>query len=211
MSARNNLPHWSECERALFAVAGMEPSRYERIIIAVRALADALREVATGKALAAAWEGADALLQKVAEARGLSMSELPAQRVAGAAFALRAREIEALTLRQGRISRLQAARRSRESWVVVEQAGDVDEGLFDPYRSTELHLASGLAILSFVQADPSSGAPIYVVGVAKLDRKTGALIDAEPGFADWHEHAGKGEFEAARNALRERIDAMPQG
>ena len=209
MSMENARAYWIECERQLFAVAGMDSDRYVQITKAVRALVDELGEVTSVAQLAASWPQADQLLAKAAAARGFSLSALPGKQVAGAAFAFREREIIEQNQIIERNSRIEAARRSGDEWVLLDETGNIDTGLFDPYRRTEMHLGSGLTVVSMVQADPSSGAPNYVVAVVRLDPATGELIDAEPGIADWVEHTRQEDFRSGRDAIREKIDAMP--
>lgn len=68
-------------------------------------------------------------------------------------------------------------------------------------------MASGLAILSTVQANIQSGAPTFVAAVVRLDPASGELVDPEPGLEDWKEHDSREAFMASTAALRARIEA----
>lgn len=199
---------WTECERQLYPMAVSDSPRYQRIIVIVRALADEMRSVESIEQLEAMWPRAGELFQSVASARGLSARSLPQEQVAGAAFALREREITEQSHRQARRNRIDAARKSGDAWVLLDESGDIDAGLADPYRCTEMHVASGLAVLALVQADPSHGAAAYVVAVVKLDPLSGELLDATPGIEDWIEHSEQEDFVAHREAVRDRIGSM---
>ena len=141
----------------------------------------------------------------VVSAHGLSVLSLPREQVTGAAFALREREIKEQNRRQAQQGRIATARRSGEAWVLLEEAGRIDAGLIDPYRCTDMHVPSGLAVMSLVQPDPGSGAVIFVVSVIRLDPLTGELLDTAPGIEDWAEYTRQEDFVAHRDAVRDRI------
>lgn len=196
---------WAESERRLYPLATSDTSRYERIIVVVRAVADELRSVASTEQLVALWPNARELVASAATARGLSVSSLPDEHIAGAAFVLREGELKAQRHRQSQEDRIGVARLAGQEWVVLDERGDVDAGLVDPYQCTEMHVASGLALVSLVQLDPSQGIVNYVVAVIQLDPLSGQLIDAEPGIADWEEHDDREAFVAHREAVRRRV------
>ncbi len=203
---RNARSYWTECERQLFSMAGMNPDQYEKIILAVRALADELSDVDSHSLLMSSWEQADEFWARAAKARGFPTNMLPKEQISGAAFALRERELTAQLEYREKQNRIATARQTGEAWVKLEETGNIDAGLFDPYRSLEMHIASGLAVMSMVQMDPESGAPDYVVSVVRLDGATGALIDAEPGIADWLSHSRAEQFLANRKAARQQVE-----
>ena len=157
--------------------------------------------------LVSMWPRAGEMLKSVVSTRGLSAWSLPQDGVAGAAFALREREIREHDQHQERQRRIGAACKSGDTWVVLDENGKIDSGLSDPYRCTEMHVASGLAVMSLVQPDPSLGTAIFVVTVIKLDPLTGELLDADPGIEDWVEHAHQEDFVAHREAVRDRISS----
>ena len=68
--------YWSECERQLFTLSGIEPVQYEQIILTVRALADDLKDITSTGQLTDAWENAEAMLTKAARAQGFSTNNL---------------------------------------------------------------------------------------------------------------------------------------
>lgn len=198
---------WAECENQLFAVAGSDTTRYEQVVHAVRALADDLRRIDSAEALMEAWGNAADMLTAAAEAKGIPVAMLPMDKVAGAAFAMRDREISEESQRKASVAKIEAARAAGETWVVMDEAGDLEAGLFDPYRCTEMHLSTGFALMSMVQTDPETGGPLYILATIKLDRNSGALLDAEPGIADWVEHQSIAEFRATQDDVRSKIRA----
>ena len=200
---------WAACERQLYPMAVSDSSRYERTIVAVRALANEMSNIASIEKLVAMWPKAGERFVSVVSAHGFSAWSLPQEQVTGAAFALREREIKEQSRRQAQQTRIATARQSSEAWVLLEEGGKIDAGLIDPYRCTEMHVASGLALMSLVQPDPNSGAVIFVLAVIKLDPLTGELLDSAPGIEDWVEHTQQEDFVAHRDAVRDRIAGEP--
>lgn len=203
---------WADCERQLYPMVVSDSVRYQRVIVAVRALADEMRSVASVEQLLTMWPKAGEMLVVAVSAHGLSAHSLPQEQVAGAAFALREREIREQSDRQARQDRIEAARRAGDAWVLLDESGNLNSGLIDPYRSTDMHVSSGLAVMALVQPDPSDGEPRYVVAVIKLDPFSGELLDATPGIEDWVEHARQEDFAVHREAVRNRISlgAVPE-
>ncbi|MGI9384475.1 MAG: hypothetical protein ACR2PO_15080 [Methyloligellaceae bacterium] len=198
---------WAECERQLYPMAVSDAPGYQRAIMAARALADEMVAVDSIEQLVSMWPRAGEMLASVALARGLSARSLPQERIAGAAFALREREIVEQSQRQARQDRIEAASRAGKAWVVLDEFGNIDAGLIDPYRCTEMHIESGLAVVALVQPEPSLGTPSFVVTVVRLDPRTGDLLDADPGVEGWVEHTQQEDFVAHRDAVRARIGA----
>lgn len=198
---------WAEYEKQLYPMAISDSTGYQQALLAVRALADEMRNVASIEELVSMWPRAGEMLKSVVSTRGLSAWSLPQDGVAGAAFALREREIREHDQHQERQRRIGAACKSGDTWVVLDENGKIDSGLSDPYRCTEMHVASGLAVMSLVQPDPSLGTAIFVVTVIKLDPLTGELLDVDPGIEDWVEHAHQEDFVAHREAVRDRISS----
>jgi len=198
---------WAEYEKQLYPMAISDSTGYQQALLAVRALADEMRNVASIEELVSMWPRAGEMLKSVVSTRGLSAWSLPQDGVAGAAFALREREIREHDQHQELQRRIGAACKSGDTWVVLDENGKIDSGLSDPYRCTEMHVASGLAVMSLVQPDPSLGTAIFVVTVIKLDPLTGELLDADPGIEDWVEHAHQEDFVAHREAVRDRISS----
>ena len=98
--ALGELAHrWRLAEQRLYPTILADPSAYQRFVLAVRGLADELSVVASPESLAASWatslasshQGAAEHLRAVGGPDDAGSAEL----VAGAAFALREREIAA--------------------------------------------------------------------------------------------------------------------
>lgn len=196
---------WDEYERQLYAAAVADTSRYEQAILAVRAVVDNLRTITSIEQLVSKWSRGDVEFDAVISATIAAPGALLGRQIAGAAFALRGREIKELALRQVRLQRIEDARRSGNAWVFLEESGNLQSGLVAPYHSTEMHLPTGLALISLVQQAPSLGTPIFAIAVVRLDPRSGDLVDATPGIADWTEHDKLEDFVAYRAALRDRV------
>jgi hypothetical protein len=92
---------WRFAEQQLYPTILADPSLYQRYVLAVRGLADELSVVASPEALVASWAASSATpSERAAEhlrAVGGPDDDATAEVVAGAAFALREREIHART------------------------------------------------------------------------------------------------------------------
>ncbi len=198
---------WAESERQLYPTAVSDMHRYQQTIIAVRALANALRPAASMEQLMALWPRAGEMFEAALSAQDLSVASLPQAQITGSAFALREREIKHELRRQAQLDRISAAHEAGHAWVVLGESGKIGAGLANPYCCTEMHMASGFSLVSQVQADPQRGAPIFVVSVIKLDPASGALLDAEPGIEPEAQHERPEDFVAHRDAVRGRIHA----
>lgn len=195
---------WADYERQLYDTAISDPSRYEEILTTVRTLADRLRHIEALEELDAAWPRASEIGDAAISSPAL---RFPNEQLFGAAFAIREREIRALNARCSSRKCIEGARGTGHRWVMLDEAGNMDSGLRAPYRSTEMHLETGLAVVSMVQPDPSDGTAVFVVGVVKLDPLSGELVDPAPGIEDWMEYKVREEYLTSRAALRTRIDA----
>ena len=86
---------WRLAERHLYPTILADPAAYQRYVLAVRGLADELSVVASPEALVASWPTAAPRAAEHLRAVGEPGDEAVAELVAGAAFALREREIAA--------------------------------------------------------------------------------------------------------------------
>lgn len=203
-----NKRFWAECERQLFSMAGMDVERYQQMIVAIRALSDHLHDIGTLEALHAAWSNAETLYQEAATKSGFAPLSLPQDKISGAAFSLREREVSRKIQYEKQVSRLKEARDCKFEWIVLDETGDLQHGLMSPYSSNEMHIRSGLSIVSATQLDPSTGATVHTLSVVLLDSENGNLTDAEPGIMDWATYGNCEKFEAARTAVRLKISEL---
>jgi hypothetical protein len=202
---------WIEAERRLYPLATSAPRRYEQVIRVVRAVADDLRTVASTRELHERWRDAPTMVSRVVDERGLKIGDLSREHIAGAAFSLRHGELAAVEQRRAQEDRVRAARSAGLDWVVLHERGDLDAGLLDPYRAIEMHLATGLALVTTVEVDPASGGPSYVLAAAQLDAVTGDVVDADPGIVEWTEHSCVGDLLAVRPGVVELIESLDAG
>lgn len=196
---------WIESEQQLFSMSAMDPDRYEQVVKAIRAMSDHLSKFKTIESLEAAWADAETHYTDAAQAAGFEPESLPYAKVAGAAFAMADRNISVEIQKDRFTSAIADARNAGKDWVILGETGDLRHGLLDPYGCTEMDLASGLAIVTITQPEPSGAGVLHALSVVKLDRETGDLVDAEPGVSDWVDYSNIEELETARNSLREQI------
>ena len=189
-------------------MAGMGVERYQKMIVAIRALSDHLHDIGTLEALHAAWSNAETLYQEAATKSGFAPLSLPQDKILDAAFSLREREVSRKIHYEKQVSRLKEARDCKFEWIVLDESGDLQHGLMSPYSSNEMHIRSGLSIVSATQLDPSTGATVHTLSVVLLDSENGNLTDAEPGIMDWATYGNCEKFEAARTAVRLKISEL---
>ena len=199
--------HWNESERRLYPVATTNPDAYQSAVRLVRAVADALADVEDLDGLARRWERRAEMVDEAVRVTGdIAGYRLPEPEVLGAGFAIRRRELLAEQAERRRRERIAAAREAGQAWAVVHEQGDLRSGLVDPYQCIELHLATGLSVVSTVEPDPSTMTPTYVVMVVALgdEQSESSGIDAAS-FGD-SETGDLGLFEEHRLAMKSRVE-----
>lgn len=201
------VAYWNESERRLYPTATTNPDAYKSAVKLVRAVADALAPVADLEELARRWESRSDTLDEATKATG----EVPAYgldaEIAGAGFALRRRELLAELAERLRRERIAAARRAGRDWAVVHEQGRLASGLVDPYQCIELHLPTGLAMVSMVEPDPSTMSPVYVVTVTEMGDEQGSAPEVDAGAFDDLETGDPQQFEEHRRQMRGRVEA----
>ena len=146
--------HWNESERRLYPTATTNPDAYQSAVRLVRAVADALAEVSDLEELSQRWEHRAAILDEAARATGEPVAYGLTEATAGCGFAVRRRELLAERAEHQRRERIAAAREAGRAWAVIHEQGDLAAGLVDPYQCVELHLATGLAVVSMSRPTP---------------------------------------------------------
>ena len=198
--------HWSESERRLYPTATTNPDAYQSAVKLVRAVADALAEVSDLESLAERWEHRSEILDEAARVAGEVAAYGLTEATAGCGFLLRRRELLAEQAERRRRERIEAARQSGKAWAVIHEQGDLGSGLVDPYQCMELHLPTGLAVVSMVEPDPSTMTPVYVVTVTEAGAPGGGTTSIDAGAFEDLETADPGRFDDNRRAMRSRIE-----
>lgn len=200
--------HWDESERRLYPVATTNPDAYRSAVRLVRVVADALAEIEDLDGLAQRWEHRSELVDEARRVTGDTAGHrLLETEIVGSGFALRRRELLAEQAERRRRDRIVAAREAQQAWAVVHQQGDLDSGLIDPYQLIELHLATGLAVVSTVEPDPSTMAPTYVVMVAALGDEHGRIADLDAASFGDVETDDRELFDGHRLTMKSRVEA----
>ena len=198
--------HWNESERRLYPTATTNPDAYQSAVRLVRAVADALAAVSDLQDLAERWEHRADILDEAARATGEVAAYGLSEETAGAGFLLRRRELLAEQAEHRRRERIAAARRSGQAWAVIHEQGDLRSGLVSPYQCIELHLPTGLAVVSMVEPDPATMTPVYVVTVTEMGEHGGGTPAIEAGSFEDLETADPERFDDNRQAMRARIE-----
>ena len=198
--------HWNESERRLYPTATTNPDAYQSAVRLVRAVADALAGVSDLEELSQRWEHRAAILDEAARATGEPVAYGLTEATAGCGFAVRRRELLAERAEHQRRERIAAAREAGRAWAVIHEQGDLAAGLVDPYQCVELHLATGLAVVSMVEADPSTMTPLYVVTVTEMGDPGGGRSRVDAASFDDCESGDPQRFAEDRQAMRSRVE-----
>jgi len=194
---------WRAAEQRLYPIIMARPEMSERCLGLVRAIADDLGEADTVPALGRRSEAGASIVDGAAERTGITTEGLDLDLVAGAAFCLRYREILAQTGKRDARRRIEEARARGEPWALVYETDPRGDA---PYRRLELHLPSGAGVHAFVELDDETGAPTYRLEALPLDARTGERVEDLPPIAPRRTFEDRGEWQAAVDALRARLE-----
>jgi hypothetical protein len=193
-------------EQQLYPTILADPSGYQRYVLAVRGLADELSVVASPEGLVEAYGTSAPRAAAHLRAVGGPENEAAAELVAGAAFALRERELAVALAAAERRRRLADAARSGAAWVVVQQVGDVAMAAYGNYRRLEMHLPDGTGLASYAETDVDTAAPVFVIEQVALDPASGAAL-GEPAHR-WT-FSDPGDWSAMVEQLRSDLGGVP--
>jgi hypothetical protein len=199
---------WALAERRLYPGVLTDPVGYERRLLAVRTLADELSALPSPDALAAEFAGALPRAAAALEAVGGLADPLAAELVAGAAFALAHRGLEASAASAQRVRRIAEAARSGASWVVVAESGQPAMAAFGYYRRLEMHLPDGMGVYAYAEWEPDRAEPVFVLEHLALDPESGAAR-GEP--LERFTFPAPEPWEAAAARLRGAVEHAPPG
>ena len=85
--------------------------------------------------------------------------------------------------------------------MTLASRGTLVHGLSDPYEAVEMHVGSGIAIVSSVEPDLGTGAANYVLSVIELDPATATLVDMDPRIAPHVDITGVTEYRRYSNTV----------
>ena len=171
------LRSWDQAEARLFPLVMARPDLYERALRQVSVLAAQLRETCPDMpALLAEHERGAALAGDLPpDLAGVSPDVL-----AGAACAMRYRELVTVQVAQRRLAALAQARGEGLAWAVVEESGDEARAPFVPYQRVEAHVPSGRAVIISIEPDETLVGAVHRLDAGELDLATGGLQVGEP-------------------------------
>jgi hypothetical protein len=170
------LSAWQHAEGTAYSTVTERPDLYERVIHLVRRTADHLRLLGGGtSALVAAAERGPQLVAAVVDDSGISPGDLDLDVIAGAALALRYREVRGEQAALRRLHRLAEGGTAGQAWVVVEESGAPEGDPFLPYTRMEVEAATGKGVLVTTLPDDDYRGVVHQVRAVHLDLGTGAL------------------------------------
>lgn len=200
------LAEWVAAEDRLYPVVLVRPDIYERSVELVRKVADELGSCTAPAALAQAWHHAADIVFRVSSEQLLPLGDLDAGLVAGAAFALRYRELAWPAVRQDRLDRVRAAAEAGDTWVLVDQSGSIETAGVVPYTWVEMHVPTGAGLRQTIEADPETSAPRYRLEEVQLDPATGDPAAPEPSVGVEESFSERAEWSAAVEAKRRELE-----
>ena len=74
----------------------------------------------------------------------------------------------------------------------------------------ELHLATGLAVVSTVEPDPSTMTPVYVVSAAAAGDESGQTADIDPASFEDLETPDPEQFQRNRQEMRRLVETAEE-
>ena len=154
------MARMTTAEARLYPLAMVDPSRYERATTLVGLVAAELRRSCRRvDEVLGRREELLAALPRLADDSGVGLADLVPADVVDAASALVCREIQAHRAAATWDARIDEARRAGREWLVVE--ADPAAVMAGVHQSVELHLPTGSAVVSTVEAGTPGGAATY--------------------------------------------------
>jgi hypothetical protein len=176
------MARMAAAEARLYPLAMVDPSRYESATTLVgRVAAELRRSCRSVDEVLARREELLAALPRLADGSGVGMADLVPADVVDAASALVCRQLQAHRAAATWQTRIDEARRAGKEWLVVE--ADPAAVMAGVHQSVELHLPTGSAVVSTVEAS-SAGSATYRLELvpAAVTAPGGAAVPA-PGAA----------------------------
>jgi hypothetical protein len=167
------IRRWEEAERRLYPSMVAQPALVAGSLRLVREVADDLRDIDTVEGLADAWVRAGEMVESAAGREGIAEELADPEIVAGAAFALRYRELVVEAGRRETRRRITEARVRGDAWVVLDEGGVAEAPFPQPYRRVEMRLADGYALHLTAELDPDSGGVVHAIEGLRLDPASG--------------------------------------
>jgi hypothetical protein len=187
-------------EARLYPLAMVDPDLYERAIAAVGLVATRLRESCrTVEEVLGQREALLGVLPRVAADSGLSLSGLASDNVVDAASALVCRQLQASRAAAAGQARIDDARRAGLEWLVDE--ADPATVMAGVYQRVELHLPTGSAVVSTIEAGSAGAGVTYTVEL--LPGHAGAAAVSPQVFSN------RAEWSPAVERLKARLSAGP--
>ncbi len=195
---------WATIADRAFASGMSDPAAYARTLRFVTAAVEELRTRGNGATdLLSAWAGHRDLVHAVADSDPrYSLEGLDPEALAGAAFAMRYRELAETIAGARRLETLAAL--DDIGWVVAEESGPPEGDPFVPYRRLEIDRTRGLALAVSTYANDDFTATVHRVEQLRFDGADGTLapIDAEDPGSTAREFATADERERHVTELR---------
>jgi len=167
---------WQRSETLAYSTVTERPDLYQEVVRLVRRTADHLRLLGPGtSALLSAHERGAELVAAVADDSGIPAWDLDLEVVAGAALALRYREVRAEQAARRRLRRIEEGSAAGRAWVVVEERGAPEGDPFLPYERLEVEVGTGRGLLVSTDPDDDYRRCVHLVRAVRLDLSTGAV------------------------------------
>jgi hypothetical protein len=175
------MARMTTAEARLYPLAMVDPGRYERATTLVGLVAAELRRCRRVDEVLARREGLLAALPRLADDSGVGLADLVPADVVDAASALVCRQIQEQRAAATWHARIDEARRAGREWLVVE--ADPAAVMAGVHQSVELHLPTGSAVVSTVEATAGGTATYRLELVPAAVTFPEGATDPAPGAA----------------------------
>lgn len=195
---------WRVAEQKLYPLCLVDPEGYERLVRAVRAVADELAGIGTPEQLVEAYDGRATWTARVVRTAAGRDDPATVDLVADSGFALRYAELSR-ELREAAVRDRIAAAGERPQWIVLHADGELREDGPAVYRRLEMHVPDGTALALSAGLDPETGLTAYRLEAFHLDPRTGQVAAAPAGehLPPPSSYSDIDEWRAAAAALRQ--------
>lgn len=205
MSERDEVVRrWRLGEERLYPVATVRPDLYEAVIGIVRSLNEHLQRVPDLDALVVTYRTSvrDAELADAGVSTAQVSPEIDLDLVRDAAYQMRSRELAQRAAVERTETAIRRARAGGRPTATIWSEGENE--LWPPYRRVEMALGTGHAVAVWVQMDPDTMTPRYVLEGLDLDPETGGVASDEP-LVPRREFSDPDLWRAAADELRRNL------
>jgi|GEM_PF-3168829 len=169
---------WRASEAQLYGSLVWDPDLYQRVVTLVGQVVERLRRLGpSSEELRRAARSPGELVVQVAAELRTEPPPLDPLLIGQAALSMRLREVVDEQARVHRLERITEAADRHDLWVVLEESGELQGDLLNPYRRLEVEVATGRALCVTTVADDSFTAMVHEVSGLQVNLADGRFCD----------------------------------